>query len=58
MVMSTNGETPKYISNRDLERELRAFRWEVRCLIMAALVLTDVVPISGITGAIWRSLPF
>jgi hypothetical protein len=51
--MSTNGD-PKYVSNKDLERELRAFRWEVRALILAALVLTDVVPLSGIA----QILPF
>ena len=47
-----------WVSNKDLERELRSFRWEVRFLICVALVLSNVVPVTPADIANALPLPF
>jgi len=50
--MSNDSSNGRPVTVRDLERELRAFRWEVRFLIVVALIVGQVFPLGSAANAI------
>ena len=54
--MSQSAENPKWVTNAELKAEIDKLptRWEVRFLILAAIVGSQLLPVAGVANAVLR----